>query len=62
MKKFQLQTVKLLYSDYLWDPKKVKKVAVADRWSLFRGHFCGKSTLWDLKMVVVVDRWSYAQV
>jgi hypothetical protein len=38
-----------------WDPE---KVAVVDRWSLFRGHLCNKSFKWDLKMVVVIDRWS----
>ena len=27
-------------------------------WSLFRGHLCNKSSNWDLKMMVVIDRWS----
>jgi hypothetical protein len=48
-------TVKLLYNDHPWDPK---KVAVVDRWSLFSGHLCSKSLKWDLKIVGVTDRWS----
>ncbi len=46
-------TVKLVYNDHPWDPK---KVAVVDRWSLFSGHLCSKSLKWDLKIVVVTDR------
>jgi hypothetical protein len=34
-----------------------KKVAVVDRWSLFRGHLYNKTSVWDLKIVVVVDMW-----
>ncbi len=34
-------TVKLVYNDHRWDPK---IVAVIDRWSLFRGHLCNKSS------------------
>ncbi len=52
-------SVKPVFNDHLWDPS---KVAVVERWSLFRGHLCNKSYNWDLKMVVIVDRWSLAQV
>jgi len=37
--------------------KKVKIVAVVDRWSLFRGHLSNKILNWDLKLVTVIDRW-----
>ena len=45
-------TIKPVYNDYPWDPK---KVAVVDRWSLFRSHLCSKSSKWDFK--TVVDKW-----
>ncbi len=48
-------TIRLVYNDHPWDPK---IVAVFDRWSLFRGHLCNKSSKWDLKIVVVIDRRS----
>jgi hypothetical protein len=32
-------------------------VAVIDRCSLFKGHSCSKSQIWDPKMVVLIDRW-----
>ena len=37
---------------------------VVDRWSLFSGHLCYKSSNWDHKMVdvVAIRRWSLAQV
>ncbi len=35
-----------------------KIVAVVHSWSLFRGHLCNKSSKWDLKIVVIVDRLS----
>ncbi len=34
-----------------------KKVAAVDRWSLFRGNLCYKSSKWDLKIAVLIDRW-----
>ncbi len=40
-------------------PSGSKKVAVVDRWSLFRGFKNGKC---DLVIVVIEDRWSLAQV
>jgi len=52
-KKYNIHTVKPVYNDRPWDHK---IVAVVDRWSLFRGHFCSKSPKWDLKMVVVIGR------
>ena len=48
-------TVKPVYNDHPWDPK---IVAVIDRWSLFRGRLCSKSSKWDLQMVVVIYKWS----
>ncbi len=54
-----LYAVKPVYNDHPRDPK---IVAVVARWSLFRGHSCNKSTKWDHKMMVVVDRWSLAEV
>ncbi len=50
-----IYTVKPVYNDHPRDPK---IVAVVDRWSLFRGHLCYKTSNWDLKIVAVVDRWS----
>ncbi len=44
-----------MYNDHPRDPK---IVAVLDRWLLFRGHSCNKSSEWDHKMVVVIDRGS----
>ncbi len=49
------RTVKPVYNDHPWDRK---MVAVVDRWSLFRGHLCNKSTKRVLKMMVITDRWS----
>ncbi len=51
--------VKPLYNDYTWGPKIVLAV---DRWTLFRDVLCIKSILQDLQMVVVIDKWSLAQV
>jgi hypothetical protein len=48
-------TVKLVYNDHPWD---TKILAVVDRKSLFRGHFYKKIWNRDLKMVVIMDRWS----
>ncbi len=45
--------VKLVYNDHPWD---LKIVAVVDRWLLFKGHLCNKSSKWDLKIAVVIDR------
>ncbi len=42
-----------VYNDQPRDPK---VAAVVDRWSLFRGHLCCKSSIWDLRKVVVVDK------
>ncbi len=36
---------------------RTQKMAVVDRWSLFRGHLCEKNSNWDLKIVAVIDRW-----
>jgi hypothetical protein len=44
-----------LFNDHHWDPK---KVAVVDRWSLFRVYLCNENFNLDLKMMVVIDRWS----
>jgi hypothetical protein len=52
-------TVKPVCNDYPWGPI---KVPVVERWSLFRGHLCDKSSNSDLKMMAVIDRWSLAQV
>jgi hypothetical protein len=46
-------TVKPVYNDH---PGDTKIVAVVDRWSLFRGSLYNKTSTWDLKIVVVVDR------
>jgi hypothetical protein len=35
-----------------------KIVAFVDRWSFFRVNLKSKNSIWDLKMVVVVDNWS----
>jgi hypothetical protein len=48
-------TVKPECNDHRRDPK---IAAVVDKFSLFRGHLCNKSSKWDHKMVVVIDRWS----
>ncbi len=50
-----LSTVKAVYNDHFWDQK---IVAVVDRWSLFRGHLCNKSSKWDLKMEMVASSGS----
>ncbi len=51
----KLNTVKPVYDD---QPRDSKIVAVVDRWSLFRGHLCNKSSECDYKMVVDIRRWS----
>ena len=33
-----------------------KIVAIVERWLLFNGHLCYKSSKWDLKMVAIIDR------
>jgi hypothetical protein len=38
---FLVNTVKRVYNDQPWDPKRVAAVA---RWSLFRGYLCYKSS------------------
>jgi len=38
--KNEMNAVKPVYNDHPWHPK---IVAVVDRWSLLRGHLCGKS-------------------
>ena len=43
-------TVKPVYNDHPWDPK---IVAFVDRWSLFEGNLCNKSSKCDIEMVVV---------
>jgi len=48
-------TVKPVYNDHPQDPK---CVAVADRWSLFRGSFMSQKLTLRPKKVVVVDKWS----
>jgi hypothetical protein len=48
-------TVKPVYNDH---PRDTNIVTVVDRWSLFRGHLCSKSSIWEHLMVVVVDNWS----
>jgi len=48
-------TVKPVYNDHPRDPK---ILVVVDKGSLFRSHLWSKNSIWDLKMVVVVDRWS----
>jgi len=53
--KINVCTVKHVYNDHPCGPK---IVAVADSWSLFRGHFNNTILNWDFKMVVVVNRWS----
>ncbi len=47
-------TVKPVYKNHSWD---LKVVAVVDRWSLFRGRLCNKTSKLDLKMAVIIDRW-----
>jgi hypothetical protein len=47
-------TIKPVYNDHPSDPK---VVAVVDRWLLCRGHLCYKTSKWDLRMEVVIDRW-----
>jgi hypothetical protein len=61
-----IYTFKPMYNDHPRDPK---IVAVVEKWSLFRCHLCNKSSKWDHKMavrryglVVVIRRWSIAQV
>ncbi len=39
-----------MYNDHPWDPK---IVTVVDRWSLFRGNLCNKSSKQGLKIVIV---------
>ncbi len=39
-------TVKLVYNDHYWDSK---IVAVVDRWSLFKGNLCNKSSKGETK-------------
>jgi hypothetical protein len=51
--------VKRVYNDHPRDPK---IVVVADRWSLFRGHLCNKSSIRDHKMVVVTEGGRYSEV
>jgi hypothetical protein len=46
-----VRTVKPVFYDH------PKIVAVVDRWSLFIGHICDKSLNWDLKLMVVLNRW-----
>jgi hypothetical protein len=41
--------------DHTQDPK---IVAVVDKWLLFSGHICNKSSTWDHKVMVTVGRWS----
>ncbi len=53
------KTVKPVFNDH---PCNTKKVAVVDRWPLFRGQLCNESFKWDLKMEVFIDRWLLAQV
>ncbi len=43
-------TVKPVYNDHPWDQK---IVAVVDKWSLFRGYLCNKSSKYGLGIVVV---------
>ncbi len=57
MDKQTISTVKLKSNDHPWDSKIV--AVFVDRWSLFRGDLFIKSSKWDLKMVVVIDRWSH---
>jgi hypothetical protein len=58
-KTFQLlkiNTVKPVNNDHPWNPKKF-----FDKWSLLRVDRvdkCNKSSNWDLKMMVVIDRLS----
>jgi len=43
-----------VYNDHLWDPK---TVSVVYSWLLlFKKHLCDKIAIWDLKMVVVIER------
>jgi hypothetical protein len=39
-----------------------KIVDVVDSWTLFRDDLCNKNSNWDLKKVVVIDRWSLFEV
>ena len=48
-------TVESVFYDHPWYPN---IVAIVDSWSLFRGHLCYKSSKWDLRMGVVIGRWS----
>ena len=49
---------KYVFSVYKDHPRDSKLVAVVDRWSLFRGHWCNINYKMDPKSVVVVGRWS----
>ncbi len=57
-REFVISTIKLVYNEYYWDPKKVASV---DRWSLLGGHLCNKSSKRDMKLVVAIRRWSLNQ-
>ncbi len=59
-----ISTVKPVYTDKPWDPKKVASV---EKWSLFMGQLYYKSLKRDLKggryrHVVAIQRWSLAKV
>ncbi len=47
-------TVKPGYNNHPWDPQ---IFAVVDRWPLFRGSLCKKTSKWDFRMAVTIDRW-----
>ncbi len=49
-------TVKPIYYEHLLGPK---KVAVVDKWLLFRGHQYNKSLKWNAKMMtlITVRKW-----
>jgi hypothetical protein len=47
------------YNDHPLDPK---IVAVVDRWSLFRSHLCYKTFNRNLRIMILIDRWSLTQV
>ena len=56
--KFVLEELKRMKSNFnfnLWDQK---VVAVVDRFLLFGGHLCNKSSTRGLKMAANLDKWS----
>jgi hypothetical protein len=59
--KKQLHQIIIKFLHVMQIPSNLSSTLV-DRWSLFRGHLSNKSSNWDLKMMVVIDRWLLAQV